>query len=171
MWKQSSSLTKITFVLVLIMLIAHLWNSGPSRAQYVSDMEYNVISFDWGEPKNDTSIDGNALIINEKEYRKGLGVHAACEVSVDVPWGYDHFIAEVGVDDEVPLDSPASVKFIVLGDGAVLWESPVMTSSMPPRRVMVNVEERVQLTLKVTPANDGTNSDHADWANARFVNW
>jgi len=169
MWRESSTLAKIAFVLVLLVWISLLWDWGPPQPQYISDMEYSVISYEWKEPQLDQSIDGNPLTIHEKHYDKGVGVHAESELSVYVPRGYTHFIAEVGVDDEVKADSPATVKFYVVGDGAVLWESPVLTGVMPPRRVMVNVKERIQLTLKVVPTEDGTHSDHADWGNARFV--
>ncbi len=162
---------KIQFIpIVILALILLFWFLVPAQDIYVSDIdEINVIDFEWKEPQRDQSIDGNSLLIDDKWYHKGLGVHANAEVSLAVPYGYTHFISEVGVDDEVAEDSPASVEFIVIGDGAVLHHTPVLEASMPPYRIYVNVEDISMLNLKVTNAGDTSNSDHADWGDARFV--
>ncbi|RJP23413.1 MAG: hypothetical protein C4527_20120 [Candidatus Omnitrophota bacterium] len=142
----------------------------PSGEVYVSDIEeLNVLKPGWKEMIRDLSVDGNSLIIGEKWYSKGLGVHANSEISFQTPKGYTHFVAEVGIDDEIPEENPASVIFIVEGDGAVLYESPILKADMPPRRIHVNVEGISELKLIVDEADNGTNSDHADWGNARLV--
>jgi len=159
----------ILAIIVIVLLIA-LWSLIPARELYVSDIDdLKVIKFEWKEPMRDKTVDGNSLLIDEKWYPKGMGVHANSELSLKVPKGYSHFIADVGVDDEITPDKPASVQFMVLGDGAVLFETPIVKAGMPPRRIYANVEGVEVLTLKVMDGGDGSNSDHADWGNARFV--
>ena len=44
-----------------------------------------------------------------------------------------------------------------------------MTASSPTQTIDVNIAGRNTLTLVVTDAGDGFNSDHGDWAGARIV--
>ena len=156
--------------ILVVILIIFLWMTLMALKEvYVSDLPFTVVQKEWMEPTKDTSVDGNQLKIDNIMYFKGIGTHALSEISLRVPDGYTHFIAEVGVDDEIADNLPASVTFLVLGDGAVLYESPILKSFMPPYRVDVNVEEVKMLTLRVTNAGDGSNSDHADWGGARFI--
>jgi hypothetical protein len=48
----------------------------------------------------------------------------------------------------------------------VIYESPVMRGDSEPQRVDLDVLGVERLTLRVTDAGDGNNSDHADWADA-----
>ena len=165
-FKQLALAIGIALILVLAVVA---WKSFPAKDLYVSDQELEVVKFEWAQPQRDKSIAGGSLIINERYYEKGLAVHANSVVNVPVPAGYTHFIAEVGVDDAMKDDGPSSVQFQVLGDGVVLYESPVLRANMPAYRVLVNVEWISQLSLVVKDGGDGTNSDHADWAGARFT--
>lgn len=175
MAKPNSNQTVIVLLAALAGMAAMLLVSQASSLfgggeLYVSDLgEINVIEYEWKEPKLDTSIDGNNLLIGDKFYEKGIGVHAISEVSVTVPAGYRYFVSDVGVDDEIAPENPASVQFIVLADGVVLYESPVLKADSPPYRVRVRVDGHQTLNLRATGAGDGTNSDHADWGGARFT--
>ncbi|MBD3267210.1 hypothetical protein GF373_11120 [bacterium] len=156
---------------ILVVLIVYFWFTWPTRDRYISDMEISVLKAEWSKPSLDTTIDGNPIQIDGKTYTKGIGVHANSELSVQVPGGYTHFVAEVGVDDEIQEEKPASVIFQVLGDGAVLYESPILTSDKPPYRICVNIQQVNQLVLSVSGGEDGNIADHADWGLARFTNF
>jgi hypothetical protein len=155
-------------VLVVVALFA-IWHQSRPDTIYVSDMKFVVDSFYWTEPKTDQSIDGNPIRIADHIYARGIGTHATTTILVDVPRGFDRFIAEVGVDAQVKPDGPSSVQFFVYGDGSVMFESPVMHPTDPPRRVDLWVDEIDTLKLVSTDAGDGPNADHADWADAKFV--
>ena len=150
-----------------------VWRWSQSRTLYLSDLrpgrEFVVASSEWTEPKIDQSIGGNPLRIASHIYARGIGFHASTTIEVVVPHGYDRFVADVGVDAEVSPEGPSSVKFLVYGDGVVLYEGPVMRAMDPPRRVDVRVDEIRELRLVCTDAGDGNNSDHACWADAKFV--
>lgn len=77
------------------------------------------------------------------------------------------FLSDIGVDDES--GSAGSVVFQVWADGAKLYDSGVMTGNSATKKVNVSVSGKSQIKLIVTDAGDGKNSDHADWANARFI--
>lgn len=145
------------------------WSLLPPREIFLSDLDVEVVKWYWEEPKPDQSVDGNSLIIGEQWYARGYGVHAESELKIIVPSTAKSFITYIGIDDEVGEDVPSSVVFRVLGDGAVLYESPIMHAVDPPRRVYLNVEGIAELRLIVTDGGDLPNHDHADWANARFI--
>jgi len=162
---------RIAALIVLAVLCGVLvWNAYSPEDIFLSDLKYETLVSDRMVPQNDRSVDGNTLQIGKTYYPKGIGTHARSEITYRfLPPGYRYFVAEVGIDAEVPEDSPASVVFSVFSDGTVMYESPVMKPGMPPRFVRVCLAGRRSITLKVSDAGDGIEGDHADWAMARFV--
>lgn len=159
----------LALALLFILFLIILWDWFPTKDRYVSEMEYSVMKWEWFEPQKDRSVESNIMKIRDKSYFKGLGVHAETAIAVNVPSGYTHFVAEVGIDEKIAHDAPATVIFRVMGDGAILYESPVMMPDMAPRRIDISVADITQIILEALPTRDGTNSDHANWGNARFV--
>jgi hypothetical protein len=110
--------------------------------------------------------DGNPLTIEGVAYLKGLGVHAPSDVRYSLGGSFDRFIADVGLDDEKAANG--QVTFQVFGDGALLFDSGVMTTADPAQKVDLDVTGVSELKLIVL-AGPSTNSDHANWANARLI--
>ena len=147
-----------------------LWNFVIQKPViYLTDLAYAVESFEWMPPEVGKSIDGNPLKIGNTIYSSGLGCHAKTEITVDVPRGMRQFIAEVGVDAEVGADMPATVRFIVEGNGVELAVSEVLRAGELPYQIVADVQGYTILTLIIDDAGDGNRADHADWANARFL--
>ncbi len=117
----------------------------------------------------DTSFARNSLSIAGMQYHKGLGAHAYSNVKLlfRKPTDFRSFEAFVGVDDEVGKNG--SVLFRVIADGKSVAESGTMTGSQQPMLLKADVDGAKTIELVVTDANDGESSDHADWANARFI--
>jgi hypothetical protein len=163
----------IVAAVVLAICLFVVWKWTRPKTLYLSDLkpgqEFVVVDYEWTEPTIDQSIEGNTLRIANHIYARGIGIHAPTTIDVVVRRGCKRFVAEVGVDGEVPSEGPSSVKFFVYGDGAVLYESPVMRVTDPPRRVDVWVDEIRELRLVCTDAGDGNIADHADWADAKFL--
>ena len=153
-----------------IVLAVMVWKSFPFRDLYLTDSsDWEVVSWNWSEPKANATITGASLIVNEIHYEKGIGAHAPTVLKVQTPPGYTHFVADIGVSDEMANNAPSSLIFRVLGDGVLLYESPVIRADMPARRINVNVQWTGEILLEVTDAGDGSNSDHAVWGDARFT--
>ncbi|MHC0433427.1 NPCBM/NEW2 domain-containing protein [Streptomyces sp. O3] len=134
----------------------------------LSDLHWVSASSDFGTVRKNKSVDGNPIKLNGTTYPKGIGTHANGSITYALDGDYARFQSDVGVDDEVSLNS--TVRFEVWGDGVKLYESPAtMTPSSATRSVDVSVAGVKSLVLKVTDAGDGINSDHADWAGARLV--
>jgi hypothetical protein len=138
----------------------------------VSDLAFVEVVNGFGPAEKDMSngedgaADGAPLKLDGVTYAKGLGVHAASEITVPLGGQYKMFLADVGVDDEVA--DNGTVVFQVSADGVALFDSGMMTGADPTKQVMVDVTGKTELKLVVTDADDGIASDHADWANARL---
>ncbi len=140
--------------------------------QYVSNLPFILATNGWGPVERDRSngeqgaTDGNTITLNGVTYAKGLGVHAASDVRVAIPAGCTTFGAVIGIDDEA--GTGGSATFQVFGDTTSLFTSGSLTGSMAGQPISVNVSGRSQLRL-VVAGGLNINSDHADWADARFV--
>lgn len=110
--------------------------------------------------------DGGPLHIRGMAYDKGLGMHAAGEVSVDIGGAYDRFTTKVGIDDEVT--GEGSVVFEVIGDGRVLATTGVLTRADAAHPIDVDIVGVQRLTLRATDGGDGINFDHADWGDTQL---
>lgn len=80
--------------------------------------------------------------------------------------------AVVGIEDMTGVDG--SVEFVVegylAGDWVELFRSARMTGDSEPLLIRVEFPKNMkQLRLKTTDGDDGINSDHAVWGNARFI--
>ena len=142
----------------------------PASFDYVSDLEWeDIILFGHGAVRHDVSIDGNQIILNGVVYNKGLGVHPYSEVTYYLGGEYSTFIADVGVDDEASAPVSSVVFQVLTGDGVELYNSGTMRAVSPTQTINVNVEGLQRIKLRLTEADSGDDSDHADWADARLV--
>jgi alpha-galactosidase len=151
---------------------AYVVVSPPSGTSYVSDLPWISATNGWGPVEKDTSNgetaagDGNPLTIGGKVYAKGLGVHAPGDVAYYTGGKCSVFSAEVGVDDEK--SAYGSVTFEVWADGKKVAGTGVLTTAMGAEQITADVSGAKTVDLVVTDAGDGTNSDHADWADAKL---
>jgi hypothetical protein len=146
----------------------------PPGQYYLSDLAYTVVSNGWGNAEKDRSngetgaADGKTITLNGTTYTKGIGVHAASEITFNLNGQYTQFLADIGLDDEV--GTRGSVMFQVYLDNVKVFDSGAMTGSSITQQVnLTNLSGKQQLRLVVTDAGDGNAFDHADWANARLI--
>ena len=136
---------------------------------YLSDLDPMDVIHEFGELRADRTIDGGPLRINQERYEKGLGTHANSEIVYEVPQGFDYFVSDIGLDDEMDGADAGSIVFKVILDDKLKYKSPVLTKHNDHLRVVVPVKGAKKLRLIVADAGDGIGCDHADWAGARFV--
>jgi len=153
-------------------LVAASAANAAATTTYASDLAYTVAANGWGPVEKDksngesTAGDGRSITLNGVTYAKGLGTHAASDVSVPLN-SCTRFRSDVGVDDEV--GSNGSVVFQVYVDGVKKYESPILKGSSATATADVDVTGGKTLRLVVTNGGDGTSYDHADWAGARVT--
>ena len=126
------------------------------------------ITSGWRTARNRLSVGGNKLKIASRTFERGVGTHAPSVAKLALDGNALSFEADVGVDSEMEAKK-GSVKFKVVADGRVVFESPVMKSGDDPVHVKVDLAGVKNLTLIADDAGDGIYKDHADWANAFFV--
>jgi len=150
-------------------------SGAPSgSASFVSDLAFTSATNGWGPVERDKSNgeqaagDGHTISIAGVTYAKGLGVHAASDVRVDVAGQYSSFVSDIGVDDEVAA-SGGSVVFQVWLDGVKAFDSGIVRGRQAARHVTVSLANVTELRLVVVDDGDGLSFDHADWAGAQVV--
>jgi glucose/arabinose dehydrogenase len=146
----------------------------PPGQYYLSDLAYTVVSNGWGTAEKDRSngeqgaADGKTITLNGVTYTKGIGAHAASEITFNLGGQYTQFLSDVGVDDES--GTRGSVIFQVWIDGTKRFDSGVMTGASATQQVnLTDLAGAQQLRLIITDAGDGNPYDHGDWAGARLI--
>jgi alpha-galactosidase len=140
---------------------------------YLSDMEWTFASSFFGPAERDMSNgeagggDGRPISLGGQSYAKGLGVHAPADVRYDLGGRCTAFAADIGLDGEVGAQGAAS--FQVWADGALIYDSGVLTGGMPPVPVHLGIVGVHELALLVLPGSPTTDYAHADWAGARVA--
>jgi hypothetical protein len=138
---------------------------------YLSDLNWASATSGWGTANKDLSVEGNSLSVAGDTYSRGIGVHADSEVVYNLLPEYTHFVAVVGIDDEITLDK-ASAVFSIEIDGQTAAQSPVVrhdgTSQFWHFNVPIPVGSQ-QLKIVSWGTHDGNSYDHADWVNAGFT--
>ncbi|MFJ1613283.1 MULTISPECIES: NPCBM/NEW2 domain-containing protein [unclassified Streptomyces] len=152
---------------------AHVVVAPPAGDSYLSDLPRVSATNGWGPVEQDTSNgeskagDGNPITIGGTVFAKGLGVHADSAVEFYTGGVCDAVTAQVGVDDEK--ETRGTVAFEVRADGRKVASTGVLTQAMPAQSLSADVRGAQVVRLVVTDGGDGTDSDHADWADLRIT--
>lgn len=152
----------------LAWLMAAAISPGGSAAPalWLDTLDLRGMRQDWGQAQRNRSVQGNPITIAGRRFARGVGTHANSAFTLPCR-GATRFTAWVGVDDEMR-GHPGSVEFQVFGDGKLLWRSGILRVGTPAVRADVPLQGVWIARLVVTDAGDGIDSDHADWAEARF---
>jgi alpha-galactosidase len=145
----------------------------PRGPTFLSDLGWTYAASYWGPVERDSSNgeklpgDGRPLSIAGHGYPKGLGSHAGSLIRYRLGGRCSSFTGAVGVDDEVP--RPGSVTFEVWTDGTLRFASPIMKKGDAAAAFTIDVRGVNELKLLTTNAQDGFDSDHADWADVHVL--
>lgn len=132
----------------------------------LSGIETSYINQTTGGVKCNESMAGAALIVKGRQFRDGFGVHSFSTLQFKIPHS-TYFHSFVGLPDTL-IGTAASVGFEVLGDGKLLWQSPVIHPG-ELFEVKVDTANVTNLELRVTDGGDGNYWDHACWLEPRLV--
>ncbi len=139
----------------------------PPHCLWVDSLDLSHVDQEWGEPHAGRSVDNRPITLHGDFYRHGVGTHANSEMLIDLKGAAVRFAAVVGVDDEKK--GLGSVRFHVFVDGKPAAETGVLHGGDEPKLISVDVTGAKTLRLQVDDADDGIDSDHADWAGALLV--
>jgi len=156
-----------TFLLLTVLPAAAAVSAGSGSTVWLASLDLSKVKQGWGKPQVDKAVTEVPMSIAGRKFEHGLGTHASSVIYIDTKGGCERFLACVGVDDNAK-DPRGSVVFKVIGDGKMLFRSPVMKTGDQPLQVDVNLKGVKTLVLLAEPTADGIAFDHADWAEARF---
>jgi alpha-galactosidase len=155
-----------TLLVILITTLSSLWSEAKPVA--ITSLDLSKVHQGWGSPQVDSSVEKHQpLTINGKTFAHGMGTHADSYFAIKLDKGSTRFSASVGIDDEAG-SSIARVKFVVYGDGKIIWQSDDLTYQQDAKAVDVDVSGIDTLMLAAVGTGDGNRYDHADWADANL---
>lgn len=153
-----------------------------TRTVYLSDLEWEsaTVGCEDNEIRLDLSYAGGKLKLlkdgTETTFDKGIGTHAASDISYNVKGkGYTKFEAWAGVDRAVLGDYQNNSQegiipsFSVLIDGEEAGVSGEMNPTTNAHHFEVEIPEDAERIVLHCESGDKNWSDHADWADARFM--
>jgi len=155
---------------VLILLISCLYQisllAQKPKAIWLDDLP--IKSYSEGIPSvlAKTNAGGDSIRMNGKLFKHGIGVSSTSVLSFFLDGHATEFSAVVGVDDKGVKDLP--LKFYVIGDRKVLFESGEMNLGDDPKTIKLNLSGIKRLGLLVTIEEKGFNRSYSNWANAKF---
>ncbi|MCX5094861.1 NPCBM/NEW2 domain-containing protein [Streptomyces sp. NBC_00365] len=167
---RSTTGTHATSVLPLTVSVVA---APPSGLSYLGDLPWLSTTNGFGPVERNTSNgesaagDGHPITLGGVVYAKGLGAHAPSAVEYYTGKRCRTVTADVGVDDEK--GAKGTVAFEIWADGVLVASTGVLTNAMPAQPVSADVTGAQVVRLVVTDGDDGVDSDHADWANARLT--
>ena len=141
------------------------------RLVFVSDLEpvsYNsnpIVAFR-REFQKDRTVSGLPIQINEQVYDKGLGLASGMQLEFLNEGPYDMFLAEIGIDDDA--GGLGDCEFVVKSDEGELYRGRVKGGEAA-KLIKVDITGCNRVTLQVDPGLDLDIADHADWADACFL--
>ena len=117
------------------------------------------------DPRVDRSVTGGPLVVSDRTFPRGLGVHAPSRMTWKLDGTWKHLRGSVAVDDEVlRLSSRGSVVFRVLVDGKPRFISKEMHGGDPPAAITpIELSGAQELELDVDAADGSIVADRADW--------
>ncbi len=158
-------MNKIIIFLAVLGLYTHSF--AQTKSIWLDDLK--IKSFSEGIPAvlGKTNAGGDSMKINGKLYKHGVGVSSTSVLSFFLDGHATEFSAMVGVDDKGVKDLP--LKFYVIGDKKILFESGEMQLGDAPKPVKVSLVGIKRLGLLVTIEENGFNRSYSNWADAKFV--
>jgi hypothetical protein len=161
-WRADTSAIKsIVFLGGKLIYLSTLKPKEVEQKAYVGGMP---VVFGW---KCDLAANGEKLVIGEKTYSKGIGVHSYSRLVWDIEGQYAKILCEVGLDNTALAE--ATCTWTIKADGKVLV-SGVAKKGSPAQSVAKDLTGIKQLELICDyGADDDDAGDQLDWANIRLV--
>lgn len=131
--------------------------------------DLNAKTFSEGIPSISvkTNAGGDSIRMKGVLYKRGIGVQSTSVLSFLLDGNATEFSAEVGVDDKGFKELP--VKFYVIGDRKILFESGEMRWGDSPKKVNVALTGIKRMGLLVTIDEKSYSRSYTNWANAQVV--
>jgi hypothetical protein len=126
---------------------------------------------DWGDPRQNLTVDQRPIVVNGVTYSNGVGVHSTSSLDFHLQKRFGRFIGKVGLPDYLreQTGTKGSVEFQVLGDGKLLWSSGILRGPGALAAFDVVLPDVSVVQLSVRDGGDGIDNDHAVWIEPMFL--
>ena len=130
--------------------------------------DLQISSFSEGIPgvSVKANANGDSMKLRGNYFDRGIGTQSLSVLSFFLDGNAKKFTTLVGADDNG--NKTASVKFYVIGDKKILFESGAMKVGDTPKNVNVDLTGIKHLGLLVTVDEANMRRANSDWANAQF---
>jgi hypothetical protein len=135
---------------------------------YLSDLEAAspdaILLGGFNPVRKDANLDGNPIMLQDKQYPKGLSMYAGAELEYNLAGKYKEFKALLGADSRIAEDGQGKVTVSIYCDKQKVLTQDVSTKAAVP--IALNVKDVGTLRIVVSGANFTNFSGHATLANA-----
>jgi alpha-galactosidase len=156
--------------LITLLTCWMIFGSCSEKVSVVWVDDLNMVMFSEGirPVKAKTNYLSDTISIGGVHYKRGFGSITTAVFPFYMNGNARRFTAEVGPDDKANKDIP--IKFYVVGDKKVLFESGEMRVGDPAKKIDLNLKGIKRLGLLVTDDIGGLKNKmtYCDWANAKF---
>ncbi len=162
-WDQAIRipLAKITRITCKNGKLAYLSDMKPSSVEQTPFFD-RVYAY-----KNDKSLDGKPIQLQDGSYPRGIAVHSRCRLIYEVGGRYDEFRTKVGFQQPEGKIGDCIVR--VIGDGKTLFENLSAKGDDKVFEIKVPLSGIQKLTLEVDYGRNQDVADRVVWANARVI--
>lgn len=133
----------------------------------LSQLDVSKVKQGYGKAQVNRSMRETPFSIAGQKFATGIGTHANSSFWIDLGKAAERFTATIGLDDAA--NGPGSIQFRVVADGKRIFESGLMRTGTPPRKVDLDVRGVRTLLLQVADGGDNIEYDHGDWADAQIL--
>ncbi len=154
---------------LLFLLISTITYAQKTQQVWLDDLLLQTFSEGIRPVKAKANYMDDSIRIAGTYYQRGIGAQSVSVLSFYLEKNASRFTATIGADDQGNKEIP--VKFYVLGDGKILFESKEMSIGDPGATVDVDLTGIDRLGLLITDKIGGSNNKrtYANWANAKLV--
>lgn len=155
-------------ILLLLLFTSAIVYSQAVKKVWLDDLNIQSFSQSIRPVQAKTNYSHDSIYINGNFYKRGIGAQSVCILSFYLKKNASRFTAMVGADDKGNKD--ISIKFYVVGDKKILFESEEMKIGEAPEKVDVDLNGITELGLLVTDPIGGIRNKrtYCDWANAQL---
>lgn len=167
--KQLQRMSRIIKLIFAFLFSISIKGFAQKATVWLDDLEIRSFSEGIRPVTAKANYHSDSMRIGGVYYARGIGAQTVCVLSFLLDGHAREFKALVGADDEGNKDIP--VKFYVVADGKLLFESGEMKVGDTPKSVDVDLTGMKRLGLLVTDDVGGSNNKrtYSDWANAQFI--
>jgi hypothetical protein len=149
-------------------LIARVdYNLG--RLIYLSDLDAKLAPSaflgGFNPVRKNLNLDGNPIMLADKQYPKGLSIYAGAELEYDLGKKYKKFTALLGADSRIAEEGQGKVTVAIYCDREKRFTEVVSTKA--PLPISVDVKDVSTLKIVVSGTNFTNFAGHATLANAQ----